>query len=390
MNFLALFAVMAVLVLVIALPVILIYRITPWYKKEQQQKEHAEKVDAEYARAGIHVKKAYFGSEEMEGVHAGAAFIHKIEPGGKSYPPKAVVSVRSALPGDFSVTREVAADTFFRRIGFTRVVQTGDTAFDGEFLLEGSSREYVQALFSDAHNRDLVRALFASGFDSIELDSGNASARKSGEAHPMDLPVVTSVVERLASLRAAPAMSEYALHGGISGKQIQWGVTAGVFVAMSLILWAFIGTRPLVEGWWGAAQREWHVIALVCAVLVPAIIASLWGRPAANRELGFIAILLPVLLFGGLCTALLANQKLDAGTLRVHEVRLVTKYVTHGKNSISYHLELKSWRKDLFFVDALVPYDLYGRLKPGQTVAVGTHDGWLGIEWIDTVDGSAL
>jgi hypothetical protein len=388
-----LLGVIAILVVAVATPVILILRITPWYKKqrreEQLAKERAGMVNAEYAQAGIHVKKTFLGSAQMEGVHAGVAFTHQIEPGGKNSPPRAIISASSTLRGDFCVTRERAADSFFRRIGFAGEAQTGDAAFDGEFLLEGGSREYVRAIFADAHNRDAVRALFESGFDRVELDGGEASASKSGEAHVMDLPVVTGAVERLASLRAASDMAGAAMYRGVSTGKIQRSLAAGTVVAALLIAWAHLGTRPTVETWWDAAQRDWHAIALGCVSLVALTVVSLRGRSAAYRELAHIMAVMPVFVYAGWCAAILANQKLDASAPSIHEARLVKKYQTAGKNSISCHLEFESWRQDLVYAHVMVPCDVYNRLKPGQIVAVGTHAGRLGIEWVDSVDRSA-
>ena len=52
--------------------------------------------------------------------------------------------------------------------------------------------------------------------------------------------------------------------------------------------------------------------------------------------------------------------------------------------------ELESWRPERRFVRLKVPGEIYSKLKAGQTARVDTHAGRLGIEWIESVNGSKL
>jgi len=394
---LLLFGVAVFLLVAVAGSIIFILRLTPWYKKARANRlaseAQAAQVNAAYAGAGMQVNKGdFFGSTIASalGEHAGVRYAHKLHPGGKNTPPYAEVSVPSALRGEFTVTREDSADIFFKDVGFTGRVNTGDAAFEKDYALQGASAGYVAALFADAHNRDIIRALFALGYDEVELSGGTITASKSKRTHFLDLPVVTGAVEQMARLQMAPGMDENAFRGGISTRRIQWALVAAVVASVPLMLSAMLDTHPLVEGWWDAILREARVLPVAFILFMALLIFGLRGRPDAHRELGLTLAVLPLLLAGGWCGVVVANQRLDATAPSVHEVRLLRKYGETYKRETLYYLELDSWRPERSFVRLKVPSEIYSGLKAGQTVRVDTHAGRLGIEWIASVNGAKL
>ena len=314
---LLLFGIAVFLLVAMAGSIIFTLRLTPWYRKARADRlaseAQAAQVNAVYAGAGMQVNEGnFFGNTTAgaSGEYAGARYAHKLHAGSKNTPPYAEVSIPSVLRGEFTVTREDGADIFFKNLGFTGRVNTGDVAFEKDYALQGASTGYVAALFADAHNRDIIRALFALGYDEVELSGGTISASKSKQTHLLDLSVVTGAVAQMARLRLAPGMDENAFRGGISTRHIQWALVAAVVAAVPLMLSAMLDTHPLTEGWWDAILREARALSVVTIVFMALLIFGLRGRPDAHRELGLALAVLPVLLAGGWCGAVVANQKL--------------------------------------------------------------------------------
>jgi len=353
-------------------------------------KERDRQIAAQYERSGFRVAKGTLRSPSASGEHAGVTFTHTAVGGGGdnvggsfAFPTSswAAVCVASALPGEFSITRKRDIDSFFRRIGFSIEANTGDAKFDSEFALDGTTREYLQALFSDARNRDLVRELFALGFDRVELRDGKAAAGKSAARELLDLSVVTGAVERLASLRAPPGAAEATMHAGLGARKIKAGFMAIAIVATLYLLWELATTQTVVGGWWGIALREWPLIALAYITLAAVTFALLRGRLGAHLGMKYMVIGIAIVVAAGLAAVVNANEQLDESIPTFHEARVIDKYTT-GR-TYRHHVRLQSWRPDLEEVDVTTLPGIYARLQAGQTVTVATRAGRFGIEWVD-------
>jgi hypothetical protein len=283
-------------------------------------------------------------------VHGGVQYSHKLHFASKSSPPYVEVSVPCVLRGDFVVMREDGADKFFKYIGFTGRINTGDLAFEKEYALQGASTGYISALFSDANNREVIRALFALGYDKVELSSGTIAASQLNQTHLLALPVVTGAVEQMTRVRLAPGMDENAFDGGISLRNIQSALIAGMFVSILLITLALSSTYPLAEGWWGAILRKPVFLLAAFSVFFALLIFGLRGRPDAHRVLGRILWMLPLILPGCWSGIVIANQALDTSVPTARELRLLGKYSEQGKENIRYHFEVEPWRPEWYFV----------------------------------------
>lgn len=347
-----------------------------------------ERIKAEYAQAGLTVKTSFFSSPSVSGTLSGIAFTHKIVPDGRNSPPHVELSARSALRGEFSVRGEGSSEGFFKSIGFAGEAQTGDAAFDREFYLAGVSREYVQALFSDAQNRAAVRRLFALGFDRVELQDGEIAATRSRHAQLLELNLLREALEQLSTLRTTPSAMQVAMQGlgGIRTRH----VNAACTVAIGIALTAFISTtfllEPMLDGQLAMFADSWRPAVIAYGVLVGATLLLLRGRANAPRELVMIALLgLPALWIGGVSSAMLANQYLDSSPPQSFRVTLLRHYVSRGKNT-SYHFVFASWRKSGAQVKITVPQAIFRKAAPGQSWVLETRAGRFGYEWIDNLE----
>jgi hypothetical protein len=381
-----------VIVVVVASLIIFILRRIPGYRKHAVAQKSAtadsERIKAEYAQAGLQVKSSFFSSPSVSGTLSGMAFTHKIVPGGRNSPPRVALSARCALRGEFSVRREGGGETFFKSIGLAGEAQTGDAAFDREFYLAGRSRAYVQAIFSDAQNRDAVRALFALGLDSLELNDGELTAIRGRPPQFLELGTLRGALEQFAALRTTPTALQVAMQGigGVRTRSIDkaclgaFGVGAGAFMATVYLL------EPMVDGQFAMFADSWRQALIVYGMLLAATLLLLRGRANAPRELLMIALLgLPAIWIGGVSGAMLANQYLDSSPPRIVRVSLLRHYVSRGKHS-SYHFVFSGWRNADGAVHVVVPLEIYRKARDNQFWRLEMRAGHFGYAWIDSLE----
>lgn len=372
--------------------IIFILRRIPAYRRARDNGLSAaadgERIKAEYAQAGLSVTSGFFSGPNVSGALAGMHFTHRIVPGGRNSPPRVELSTPSSLRGEFSVRREGGREGFFKAIGFAGEAQTGDAAFDREFYLAGVSRDYVQAMFSDAQNRDAVRALFALGFDSVELQDGQLTAARSGQAQLLALSTLRAALEQLAALHTTAGAMQVSMQGlgGLRTRHVDKLCTGIMGVAITAFMATLYFLEPMVDGQFAMFLDSWRVALIAYGALVAVLLLLLRGRANAPRELLMIALVgLPATWAGGVSAAMLVNQYFDPSPPQTVHVLLVRHYVTHGKNR-AYHLVFWPWGKRPGNVDIAVPPEIYRKAVPNQMWALQTRAGRFGYEWVDTLE----
>lgn len=347
-----------------------------------------ERIEAEYAQAGLPVRSSMFSAPSVSGTLSGVGFGQKLVQGSRNSPPHVELSMRSALRGEFSVRSEGSSEGFFKSIGFADEAQTGDADFDREFYLAGVSREYLRALFSEAQNRAAVRKLFALGFDRVELQDGELTATRSRHAQLLELNVLREALEQLSALRTTPSALQVAMQGlgGIRTRHVNTACTAAFGVAGTAFMAATLLLEPMVDGQFALFADSWRPALILYGALVGVTLLVLRGRANAPLELVMIALLgLPALWVGGVSAAMLANQFFDPSPPQPVRSALLRYTVSRGKHT-SYHFVFASWRKGGGKVAITVPYDIFRKAAPNQTWVLQTRAGRFGYEWIDTLE----
>jgi hypothetical protein len=372
------FGIAIVSLVVVAGAIILILRMFPGYQKavaagsEEQERRaqmHAQ-IDAAYAQAGLRAQKRLGGITRVDGVHAGMPYTHAAYPPSRGSPASAEVAVLSPVRGDFIVTAGRASEA-----------TTVDAATDNQFSVSGISGEFVKAVFADKRNRDVVEALLKMGFDRVELDGTELTAIKLQARYLLDPAVVTAAVEQLAGFQGA-GIAPYV---GITHQRVSQFIGVCVIVAVALGLLFNSSGYQLVGGWWGAATDAWQVIVIAGAAFIAVAVTSLRGR---TRELLLVIFMcLPALVVAGWSVAVLANQHFDASPLATHDAKLLRNHKKSGLRSSECRLEVESWRGGMEYVRVIVPKGVYDKAVRDKVAAIGTHAGWLGFEWIYSVDG---
>jgi hypothetical protein len=390
----ALFLILAAIVIVVVVAglIIFILRRFPAYRNAREQglaaADDGERIKAEYRQAGLQLQSSFFSAPRVSGTLSGMTFTHRIVPGNRNSPPRAELSTRSALRGEFSVRREGGAESFFKSIGFAGEAQAGDPEFDREFYLAGVSRDYVQALFSDAQNRDAVRALFALGFDGVELQDGELTAVRRGNAQLLELAALRGALEQLAALHTTPSAMQVAMQGigGLRSRHVNTVCVAAAGVALTAFMATTYFLEPMIDGQFALFADSWRPALIAYGALVVVTLLLLRGRANAPKEFLMIALLgLPSIWVGGVSGAMLANQYLDPSAPQTVRVTLLRHYASRGKHT-SYHFVFPSWRRRRAEVKIVVPLEIYRKAAANQSWVLETRAGRFGYEWIDTLE----
>ena len=379
-----------VLLLLILVPVLIaaLYWLREYVRerpKRQAVVAYRERIEADYAAAGIKVNVPLFAAAGVRasGTLGGVLVDLFIAPGTKSNPGMITLSVHSGLQGNFTISRETDIDRYSKKVGFAIELQTGDAAFDAAYYVSGIS----QALFADAKNRDAFRKLFDLGINRVVLDSGQLTATSVNrhESPVLELPQLTEFVKLLASLRMQPGAMGFAMPAtGVSTQQIGKTCLGIAIAGGTLYATAWFASEPLVNGWWVAAWRYWPVAIAAIAVFLGIAVACLWGRAAAHRELlAVVTLALPSILLGGWGAVVLANQYLDESEVQAHETRLVERYSTHTRGQgTNYYLVFKSWRPGEGTVEIEATETQYEYAARTRRWIIRTREGRLGFEWV--------
>lgn len=129
-------------------------------------------------------------------------------------------------------------------------------------------------------------------------------------------------------------------------------------------------------------------IAALCLFLLPLVLyfASLIRKRAASQVYSLRRIFLgSAALLIGLTGLLAANGALDhAPPQRVQSV-VLRKYVSRGRRSNTYHVDVRSWRSGRSDEDLQVGSRTYSALSEGQPVSIEVHPGYVGVPWYGRV-----
>jgi hypothetical protein len=340
---------------------------------------------AEYGPVGFKVKQSFHG-EVVCGIHAGRAFEHYVIPPKKDQPPRTVVSISTATPGDFVVCRETTATEFAKGIHLVDEFQTGDAAFDEEYYCSGSTEDYVRAVFGNAQNLQRLRNIVAAGFDRVEKDGRKLSASAEGRREYFSVDRIKKIVEGLTSLQL-PREVAGSKTRFLTGKQpLILARAVAAVIAFVGIYGAYASARPLGD----FSEFVRHVapaVILALAVLLAAMYFVLKGHSMAMPGIVEIGFYVPVAGIALVGVAMLANEHLDSSKPQMHQVRVQRVYATHGsKGAVYHHVWFESWRgRDHEHLQ--VDGDIYAlaQTSVGKPWQLRVHDGWLGVPWVSSM-----
>jgi hypothetical protein len=80
-----------------------------------------------------------------------------------------------------------------------------------------------------------------------------------------------------------------------------------------------------------------------------------------------------------------ANGAMDHSVVETHRQLVTRKFISHGRHSVSYHIEFTSWRAKRTTEQAEVSHQQYAQLHMDDPIIVELHKGALGIAWLGKI-----
>lgn len=226
-------------------------------------------LEARCAAAGFEVTTSLLGAPEVRGTVGETPFVMTATPGADTTPSTTVIRIPGGSRVDFAISREGSRDA--------------------------SGRDRVEAMFPDERCREAVRALFASGFDTL-VHQGNAlSATRTFKAAMLDPEALQAAVARLAVIGAATDVRATPDWRVPSAGSTRIAVASIVLLVAGVVLFALglsHGGAVLAQAWPGLLAAYLLLSALAAFILR--------GRPLARGETSFVVgMALPGLVLGG-------------------------------------------------------------------------------------------
>ncbi len=143
-----------------------------------------------------------FMGPRLEGVKGGRKFRVEVVSGGKNSPPVLKLVIDSLLPVSFEIQRPGPLAGLLA--AFIKKAETGDKAFDEEFLSTSPEAVAFASFFSDGRRRAAVRLLLERGYQRIEAKKGEARAFMPANDldSALDAGAISGALDELAGLSA--------------------------------------------------------------------------------------------------------------------------------------------------------------------------------------------
>jgi len=325
--------------------------------------------------------------------YEGIQYRYSVQPGGKNAPPSLTLAVDCASYGDFQVRRENGFDRFFKRIGITSEVQTGDPSFDAEYFIDTNTPELARAFFSDHRQLARVRRISELGFTAIKHDGKALGAAMRLLGKEPDEPVVHSAVVELSELASGMLASpSFGLLTTPPWKAKRLALAAASVLlygaGIASLVFGLIEYPPLDKGLIFLDSLRYGIPALLAYSF--ACILLLRGRSKSHVEivvaLAVALVAIPLSTWG---FETFVNGHLDHSVPQSHQVRVRDKYTSTSKNGTTHHVLLDSWRKPGGVEHVTVTSSRYREIRVRETRAtVTTRAGHLGFEWVVRYDWS--
>ena len=302
--------------------------------------------------------------------------------------------LHASLTGNFFAhalfRTESQADRLAKGIGLCQEIQLFDPAFDTAVYVECDDQAFISNLLNAAQAKDHLKNILKT-FTSLEINGAACSMVKT----PCDAAwgaydqEMTAAAASMVALTAhmpspEPGQSSATPLTDANRSLTAWFIGAAfVFVVGGIvsIIWGFLSFPPVAPG-------KIFILSLKVSVLVAGLFVfyafhALKGTSIALRAFtvtafaGGIGLLL--LGWGGM---ILVNGSQDVSEKALHHVRIIGKYITHSKNSTSYHLTTTAWDPDFADYRFTVSSWDYDRINMNDPCVITTKSGLLKFEWV--------
>ncbi|MEI8176004.1 MAG: hypothetical protein WCG78_03970 [Candidatus Omnitrophota bacterium] len=309
-------------------------------------------------------------------------------PPGKNSPPVLTVTMPCVSHGEFMVMTETEFDRKAKRIGISAEVQTDDLAFDERYYITSDTVDFAKAYFQSAEKREGIRKLYGLCYNGVKHNGKTIEAIWTGfNKSSLDAVLIRQTAAIL--LELSNGIPDYFADAEVFGvPRARFGAIAAYIISsaslvagVAALIWGI--AYPVLDG--GVLFSRSLVLSVPAITLYYLIVfLVIRGRSSAHRDLVRIAFLTVIgfVLFG-FSGSLVINGARDTGRSSVHSTIVTGTYVTHSKNSTTYHVQVRSWREGQVWEEFTTDSRTYSRLYANRSTAIiVTRPGALGFEWV--------
>ena len=323
---------------------------------------------------------------ERELTSAGRLVSARYSYGSKSTPSRLILSLEAAAAGALTLRREGSGDIAMERLGLESDVESGDPLFDDAFHVDTDDDAFAAAYFASQKKREAAKALFAAGCSLLELDGTGLRAYWSPFQikESTDAGFVREALPQLAALASdLPAPPPGAVGAGLTRKTAGtvFGLMLGAAAAGYILLPIFLGDRQPIDGWdFFVFTLRWSAPAWLALVAAAgfALKGKSWFLAGLSQTAFAGALLAGVAGYWG---GVYVNAGRDPSEPVLHQSAVSGRHEYHGRNSTTYTLYLRSWRRE-GNENIDVRRSVFERAAEGCAADVRTKPGALGFEFI--------
>lgn len=249
----------------------------------------------------------------------------------------------------FKLSSETYWDRFFKKIGLSNEVQTGDAEFDDDIYVACDSAAFSHEIRNDEETRRLVVDLFSEKAEYIEADGKTISIAFPGDKTEKTLlkNLAIALQRRLSDMdrNFVGSRFDYFFFKALAIECLIWSL--GAYAALSFMEWQVepetIHLDPIA-----LASRGIAVGILIAIALLGLIAFLLKGSSRSHRIIVECALILGFSLpMGGIAIFSDINTRLDEGTPVWAKRGIYESYRTvhrgrKGRTWYSYHIILKA------------------------------------------------
>lgn len=302
--------------------------------------------------------------------------------------------VRLASPIFFRLTREGGFDRFFKRIGFTTEIQTGDEAFDRGVYVSCDHPALAPVLQADASARAAVLVLFSKGVRTIVTDGEYLWADRQGDTPP-DEATLAELARLQTALLQVPAehlrmLRDRFFWRALVVESVAWGVA---FYGVPAIFQMATREEPLYFDWTPVIVAGLAAGVVGFSLLFALSWRVLRGSSRSHRVLTESAVLLALgVPFSAVELVSDANIILDRSEPMIVERTVERTYTTtsrrrRGRTRTHYHVQFAPAPADPHGIPRSVQVraSLHRLAAPGVPVEFVLREGALGFTWVETL-----
>jgi hypothetical protein len=351
---------------------------------QSQRKQRLSQLASQLGSSALDSGTSYQGELDSH------AYRYQYFAGSRNAPSYFRITIDQPSDGEFQITRENGIQRFFKHIGISSELQTGDRSFDRKYYIKTDVPAFCRQCLADARRRSALNRLFELGHTRVTHDGETLEAKiipfkfdnlQGKEYIEETVRELASVASGLDQIRVRPGLDE-----GTAWKARRYFVYAlsigATTVGLVGYFWGNAVYTPLDTLDMFSSSLAYSIPALI--VFLAITVVWLRGRSSSyyhvltNLALGVFGI--PAAALG---IMMILNGYLDTNPVTEHRARIIGKDYTSSKNSKTYYATLRSWRPGRREEKIEVSHGVYRRIETGnQYLTVFTRPGRFGFEWV--------